>query len=61
MNWLQEAFSRLWTVKSLVTLALTACFVALALRGSIDQQHVMTIYTSVIAFYFGTQTTKGSQ
>lgn len=58
MKTFQEAFTRLWTVKSLVTLALTACFIVLALRGTIDQQHIMTIYTSVIAFYFGTQTAK---
>lgn len=58
MNIFQEAFKRLWTVKSLVTLGLTACFITLALRGTIDQQHIMTIYTSVIAFYFGTQTSK---
>lgn len=50
--------NRLLTVKSIVTIALTACFITLALRGSIAEQHVMTIYTSVIAFYFGTQTVK---
>lgn len=55
---MKETFDRLMTVKSLVTLGLTACFIVLALRGTIDQQHIMTIYTSVIAFYFGTQTVK---
>ena len=42
-------------VKTVVTLAVIAVFVALALRGSISSDNVMIIVTSVISFYFGTQ------
>ena len=45
----------LLSVKSLVTLALTAVFAALTLRGGVSQEF-MLVYTTVIAFYFGTQT-----
>ena len=42
-------------VKTLVTIAVIAVFVALALRGSISPDNVMVIVSTVIAFYFGTQ------
>lgn len=45
---------RLLCVKSLVTLVLTAVFAAMALRGEISRDF-MTVYTVIIAFYFGTQ------
>ena len=47
----------LLSVKSLVTLALTAVFAALTLRGGVSQEF-MLVYTTVIAFYFGTQNQK---
>ena len=47
----------LLSVKSLVTLALTAVFAALTLRGGVSQEF-MLVCTTVIAFYFGTQTQK---
>ncbi len=47
----------LLSVKSLVTLALTAVFAALTLRGGVSQEF-MLVYTTVIAFYFGTQPQK---
>ena len=47
----------LLSVTSLVTLALTAVFAALTLRGGVSQEF-MLVYTTVIAFYFGTQTQK---
>ena len=47
----------LLSVKSLVTLALTAVSAALTLRGGVSQEF-MLVYTTVIAFYFGTQTQK---
>ncbi len=51
---MKEKFSRLINVKSIVTLLLTVVFGFLAVRGDVSQE-VMTIYTTVIAFYFGTQ------
>ena len=56
-----EAFLKrvenLLTVKSIVTLALTAGFACQAVRGEVSQDFMM-IYTTVIAFYFGTQAQK---
>lgn len=48
-------FANLLKVKTLVTLAVIAVFVILALRGSITADNVMVIVSSVVAFYFGTQ------
>ena len=42
-------------VKTIVTLAVIAVFVALAVRRDISADNVMIIVTSVISFYFGTQ------
>ena len=47
----------LMSVKSIVTLALTAVFAYLAVTGQIAQDF-MTVYAVVIAFYFGTQSQK---
>ena len=57
MEIIWKRLSRLLTVKSLVTLALTAVFSCLALCGNIDQDF-MTIYAVIISFYFGTQTSE---
>ena len=48
-------FANLLKVKTIVTLAVIAVFVILALRGSITADNVMVIVSSVVAFYFGTQ------
>ena len=42
-------------VKTIVTLAVVAVFVILALRGSITADNVMVIISMVVSFYFGTQ------
>lgn len=52
--------TRLLCVKSLVTLALTGVFVVLTLRGQVPQDF-MTVYTVIIAFYFGTQLERMAQ
>lgn len=49
-----EKVSKLLTVKSLVTIVLTAVFAFLAVNNRINEQFMM-IYTVVISFYFGTQ------
>lgn len=54
---MMERLNKLLTVKSIVTIVLTVLFVVVALKGYIPQE-VMTIYTTVIAFYFGTQSAK---
>jgi hypothetical protein len=52
---MKEILSKLLTVKSLVTLALTVVFAFLSITGKISGQEFLTIFTTVIAFYFGTQ------
>lgn len=52
-----KRLGNLLSVKSLVTLTLTAVFAVMALRGIISQDF-MTVYAVVIAFYFGTQSQK---
>lgn len=50
----------LLTVKSLVTLLLTIVFAYLAIVGRISGEQFLTIFSVVIAFYFGTQYQKNS-
>lgn len=42
-------------VKTIVTMAVTAVFVILALNGAINPDNVMIIVSMVVSFYFGTQ------
>lgn len=49
-----ERLAALMSVKSIVTLALTAVFAYMACTNQISQDF-MTIYAVIIAFYFGTQ------
>lgn len=55
---MKEKFAKLLDVKSLVTFALTVLFFILALKNVITGEQVNMIFTTVIAFYFGTQTVK---
>lgn len=57
MENLKKRAANLVSVKSIVTLILTAVFAYMAITGSISQDFMM-VYTVVIAFYFGTQTQK---
>lgn len=57
---LVNRLARLLCVKSLVTLALTVVFAVQALRGEVGQDF-MTVYTVIIAFYFGTQLERTAQ
>lgn len=51
-------FAKLIDVKSIVTLALTAVFAALSVTGKLSPDQFQTVFTTVIAFYFGTQSVK---
>ena len=55
---MQNRIANLLTVKSIVTVVLTAVFSVLALRGTISGTEFLTIFTVIIGFYFGTQTEK---
>lgn len=57
MELIYKRLANLMSVKSLVTLVLTAVFAYMAVTGNISQDF-MTIYAVIIAFYFGTQSQK---
>lgn len=60
MELLKKRAANLLSVKSLVTLALTAVFAYMAAAEKISQDF-MTIYAVIIAFYFGTQSQKAGE
>ena len=51
----------LLTVKSIVTIMLTVVFSYLAVMGRISGEQFLTIFSVVVAFYFGTQYQKGKE
>ena len=53
-----ERLDKLLTVKSIVTLCLTIVFCVLAVTGVINGSEFLTVFTTVIAFYYGTQSAK---
>ena len=56
---IMKRLGALLSVKSLVTLVLTAVFAVMAMQGTISEDF-MTIYAVIIAFYFGTQSRDSS-
>ena len=60
MELLQKRLANLLTIKSLVTLTLTGVFAYLTGSGSVTAEEFLTVFTVVIAFYFGTQAEKRS-
>lgn len=52
---MKARLAKLIDVKTIVTFTLTAAFTYLSVRGKIEPQIFMTIYTMIIGFYFGTQ------
>ena len=54
MELLTLRLANLLTVKSLVTVILTAVFAAMDGTGRVTAEHIMTVFTVVIAFNFGT-------
>ncbi len=58
---IKDKIAKLVDVKSLVTLILTVVFAVQAVRGVITSEQFQTIFTTVIAFYFGTQYAKNSK
>lgn len=55
---MKEQLKKLLTVKSIVTILLTIVFCFLSVTGVISPELYMTVFTVVIAFYFGTQAEK---
>ena len=61
METLQKRLGNLLTVKSIVTIVLTAVFAYLTCTGGVTAEQFLTVFTVVIAFYFGTQVEKKAQ
>lgn len=57
---MKERLAKLVDVKSIVTIALTLVFCTLSLLGMVTAEQFVTIFTTVIAFYFGVQKEKNS-
>lgn len=55
---MKDKFAKLINVKSVVTIISTIVFSILALRGDITGEQFLMIFTTIIAFYFGTQSEK---
>ena len=58
---MMKELEKLIDVKSIVTLTLTAAFVVQTVRGAVTSGQFLTVFTTVIAFYFGTQYRKSSR
>ena len=61
MDQIIKNMAGLLKVKTIVTLAVLAVFVVMALKGSINSESVMNIAMMVISFYFGTQVERNQQ
>lgn len=57
----RDRISKLIDVKSLVTISLTAAFVFLSVSGRVKEETFLTIYASVISFFFGTKVQNNSE
>lgn len=61
MELLKKRLSNLLCVKSIVTLILTCVFAYMTVIGNVSADQFLTVFTVVIAFYFGTQAEKKAQ
>lgn len=52
---MKERLTKLLTIKSIVTILLTVVFCYLSVIKVVSPELFMTVFTVVIAFYFGTQ------
>lgn len=55
---MKAKITKLIDVKSLVTITLTLVFAFLSVRRDLSPDQVLTVYTMIISFYFGTQSEK---
>ena len=53
-----DRLAKLVDVKSIVTIILTGVFSLLAVTGKVQSDQFLTVFTVIIAFYFGTQAQK---
>ena len=55
---IKERLAKLIDIKSIITLALTVVFCFLSITGTIAASQFLTIFITVVSFYFGTQVKK---
>ncbi|MBQ7128839.1 MAG: hypothetical protein IJO19_02500 [Clostridia bacterium] len=58
---MKNRIAKLLSVKSIVTIILTGVFSYLSVVGTIKGEQFLVIFTTVIAFYFGTQKAKNDE
>ena len=58
---MKDRLMKLLTVKSIVTIILTVVFAYLSVIGMVAVDQFLTVFTGIIAFYFGTQAEKVNQ
>lgn len=58
---MKNKIEKLIDVKSIVTLILTLVFALQTVRGELSPEQFQTVFTTVIAFYFGVQYQKNSE
>ena len=58
MELLNKRLANLLCVKSIVTIVLTGVFAYMTVMGAVSSEQFLTVFTVVIAFYFGTQAVK---
>ena len=58
---MKNKLAKLIDVKSIVTLVMTAVFAWLSAKGAVTSDQFLTVFTTVIAFYFGTQHAKNKE
>lgn len=55
-----QKLCKLIDVKSIITIYLSVIFGYLSAKGQVSIEQFLTVYTVIIAFYFGTQYQKNS-
>ena len=60
MEDLKKRLANLLAVKSIVTVILTAVFAYLSVAGQVTTDQFLTVFTVVVAFYFGSQVEKNA-
>lgn len=58
MEIMLKRLDKLLSVKSIMTLVLTAVFAYLAVIGKVSADQFLTVFSMIVAFYFGTQKVK---
>lgn len=58
MDLFVKRIANLLCVKSIVTVVLTGVFAYMTITGNVSSEQFLTVFTVVIAFYFGVQSEK---